>query len=145
MGSFSMDSCRIQTVCLIYRQRHDCLHSSSLLFGLLAVSHRSCAILFSFFVFSSSFRFVVFQFRVPRSQFDTTSLLSQSIYTFFSPLSLSSVGSSSSSSSSSLSSIPRCFDVHLLLISRMGLRGPGTHTGVRRCASSIGSVSIVSF
>src|SRR5271154_5951218 len=29
MGSFSLDSCRIQTVCLIYRQRLDCLHSSS--------------------------------------------------------------------------------------------------------------------
>src|SRR5271154_5422093 len=75
---------------------------------------------FSFLVFSSSFRFVVFQFRVPRSQFDTTSLLLQLIYTFFSPFSLSSVGSSSSC----LSSVPRRFDVHLLLISRMGLRGP---------------------
>jgi len=69
MGSFSLDSCRIQTVCLIYRQRLDCLHSSSLLFGLLAVSRRSCTILFSFFVFSPRLPVSRFSFLVPRFQF----------------------------------------------------------------------------
>ena len=48
------------------------------------------------------FQLLVFRFRVPRSQFDTTALLSQSIYTFFSSFTLSftlpSVGSSSLSS-----------------------------------------------
>jgi hypothetical protein len=43
------------------------------------------------------FQLLVFRFRVPRSQFDTTALLSLSIYTFFSPFRLSSVGSSFSS------------------------------------------------
>ena len=124
-------------VCLIYRQRLDCLHSSSLSFWLLAVSHQSCAILFSFLVFSSSFS--GFAFLVPRSQFDTTALLSLSIHTFsrvlvFRPL-----------APLSLPFLPpfRRHDVHLLLRSRMGSRGDCTHAGFRRCASSIGSFSIV--
>jgi hypothetical protein len=128
-------------LCLTYRQRLDCLHSSSLSIWLLAVSHRLCAILFSFLVVSprlpiSCFSFLVscflvfqflvfsylspgFAFLVPCSRFNTTALLSLSIYTFFSPFSLSSVGSFLS-----LSSTPRRFDVHLSLMSRMGLRGP---------------------
>ena len=100
------------------------------------VSHFSFLV-FQFLVFSySSPGFV---FLVPRSQFDTTrALLSPSIYTFFSPFSLLSVGSFLS-----LSSAPQHFDVHLWLMSWMGLRGPWTHAGFRWCASSIGSVSTV--
>jgi len=103
------------------RQRPDVL---SLSFWLLAVSHRSCAILFSFLV--PRFQFLVFSylssgfaFLVPRSQFDTTALLSQSIYTFFPSFSLSSVGSSLSLRSS----LSRRLDVHLLLISGWVLVG----------------------
>src|SRR5271168_3660106 len=140
MGSFSLDSCRIQTVCLIYRQRLDCLHSSSLLFGLLAVSCRSCTILFSFFVFSPRLPFSRFSFLVPRSQFDTTALLSQSIHTFFLPFSLSSVGSSFSLLFRS--SVPRRLHVHLLLISGW-VHLSRTHAGFRWCASFIGSVLTV--
>jgi hypothetical protein len=100
VSSLRLDSCRIQTVCLIYRQRLDCLHSSSLSSWLLAVSHRSCAILFSFLVFRFCvphlsfivyrFPFLVFSclyssfaFLVPRSQFDIMALWSLSIHTFF--------------------------------------------------------------
>jgi hypothetical protein len=118
-----LNSCRIQTVCL-HLIGSVLMFSPivlSLSFWLLAVSHRSCAILFSFsfLVFNSSssgfsflvprFQLLVFiylssglAFLVPRSQFDTTALLSQSIYTFFSSFTLSftlpSVGSSSLSS-----------------------------------------------
>ena len=104
-----LNSCRIQTVCL-HLIGSVLMFSPivlSLSFWLLAVSHRSCAILFSFLV--PRFQFLVFSylssgfaFLVPRSQFDTTALLSQSIYTFFSSFTLSftlsSVGSSSLSS-----------------------------------------------
>src|SRR5271170_4981980 len=69
---------------------------------LLAVSHRSCAILFSFLFFSSSVQLFTFSssssgfallvarcsLLVARSQFDTMALLSLSIYMFFSPFSV---------------------------------------------------------
>src|SRR5271154_4269700 len=96
MGSFSLDSCQIQTVCLIYRQRLDCLHSSSPLLapcGELSImryfySRSSFSVLvfqsrisrFSFVVFSSSSS--GFMFLIPHSPFDATALLSQSNYTF---------------------------------------------------------------
>jgi hypothetical protein len=71
-----LNPCRIQTVCLIYRQRLDCLPSSFLSFWLLAVSHRSCAVFYSRSSFSvPRFQFLVFRFRVPRSSFSLSSFL----------------------------------------------------------------------
>ena len=69
MGSFSLNSCRIQTVCLIYRQRLDCLHSPFCISGFLrrAIDH---AIFYSRSSFSvPRFQFLVFRFRFPRFSF----------------------------------------------------------------------------
>jgi hypothetical protein len=135
-----LNSCRIQTVCL-HLIGSVLMFSPvvlSLSFWLLAMSHRSCAFYprFSFSVprfrfMSSGFAFLVLS-SIPQRY------VTVNLYVFL-------------ASSSfvrwllfvSLSSAPRRFDVHLLLMSRMGSGRVGTHAGFRWCASSIGSVSTV--
>jgi hypothetical protein len=138
--------------------RSPSLHSSFLSFWLLAVSHRSCAILFSFLIFhssSSGFAFLVVRFRVPRlvsrSSHSVTRfrllvfpvsrssfLALSSIYTLFSPFSLRPLAPP-------LSSVPPFLDV--LTFTSLLISGwvhlSRTHAGFRWCASSIGSVSNV--